>query len=326
MPAVSVIVPNYNHAPYLKKRLDSILNQTYDDFDVTILDDCSTDSSRILIDTYRKHPKVSGVIYNRTNSGSTFHQWNKGVELSKGEIIWIAESDDFSDPDFLSGLVPVMLGNDRIGVAYSQSFQVNTDDEIIWNFRHFTDDLSVSQFETDFIMGGREFIRQYLVHKNVIPNASGAIFRKKVFLEAGGADPKIKHCSDWFTWIKILHNTDVFYSARPRNFFRYHPNSVIARANREQQPGNNPHINSFVMRSELDRYLRQHAPDSIGIIKTNIDYISKGYGAEGIYDLKNKYWVRGWRKIFKSFQSGSSGFHFFMVGVKQSVRNILGLR
>jgi hypothetical protein len=101
---------------------------------------------------------------------------------------------------------------------------------------------------------------------------------------------------------------------------------VIARANREQQPGNNPHINSFVMRSELDRYLRQHAPDSIGIIKTNIDYISKGYGAEGIYDLKNKYWVRGWRKIFKSFQSGSSGFHFFMVGVKQSVRNILGLR
>ena len=46
MPLVSVIVPNYNHAPYLRQRLDSIFNQTFQDFEVIILDDCSTDNCK----------------------------------------------------------------------------------------------------------------------------------------------------------------------------------------------------------------------------------------------------------------------------------------
>jgi len=50
MPKVSVIVPNYNHAPYLKQRIDSILAQSYQDFELILLDDCSTDNSREMLD------------------------------------------------------------------------------------------------------------------------------------------------------------------------------------------------------------------------------------------------------------------------------------
>ena len=77
MPNVSVIIPNYNHALYLQVRLDSVFNQTYQDFEVIILDDCSTDNSREIIEKYANNPKTSHIIFNDVNSGSTIKQWEK---------------------------------------------------------------------------------------------------------------------------------------------------------------------------------------------------------------------------------------------------------
>ncbi|HET6990511.1 MAG TPA: glycosyltransferase family 2 protein, partial [Bacteroidia bacterium] len=100
-PLVSVILPNYNHARFLEQRIKSILSQTFRDFEIIILDDCSTDNSREIIDRYRSDEKISHVIFNETNSGSAFSQWKKGIQSASGTYIWIAESDDFCDPDFL---------------------------------------------------------------------------------------------------------------------------------------------------------------------------------------------------------------------------------
>src|SRR6187549_2432119 len=94
---VSVIIPNYNHAKFLRQRLESVLNQSFRDFEVIILDDCSTDESFQVIEDYRAHPKVSHIVFNKENTGSTFIQWKKGIELAKGEWIWIAESDDWCE-------------------------------------------------------------------------------------------------------------------------------------------------------------------------------------------------------------------------------------
>ena len=94
---VSIIVPNYNHEKYLDERIQSILNQTYQDFEIIILDDCSTDNSKFVIEKFRNNEHVSHIVYNEQNSGSTFKQWERGFELAKGELIWIAESDDSCD-------------------------------------------------------------------------------------------------------------------------------------------------------------------------------------------------------------------------------------
>lgn len=99
-PTVSIIVPNYNHSKYLNQRLDSILNQTYQDFEVILLDDVSSDNSVEILQAYSKHPKVSHLIVNEQNSGNTFKQWQKGIALAKGTFVWIAESDDFCEPHF----------------------------------------------------------------------------------------------------------------------------------------------------------------------------------------------------------------------------------
>ena len=73
-PLVSVIVPNYNYARFLPKRLETILNQTYTNFEVIILDDCSSDNSKEIIEYYRKNPHTSQIVYNTHNSGSPFKQ------------------------------------------------------------------------------------------------------------------------------------------------------------------------------------------------------------------------------------------------------------
>ncbi|MEG1485647.1 MAG: glycosyltransferase family 2 protein, partial [Bacteroidales bacterium] len=120
---VSIIIPSYNHALYLQERIESILNQSFQNFEMIILDDKSPDDSHKIIKKYENHPKVSHCIINKKNSGSTFSQWNKGLELAKGELIWIAESDDIADHEFLATLVPQFEKNPQLVLAYSQSYR-----------------------------------------------------------------------------------------------------------------------------------------------------------------------------------------------------------
>src|SRR5262245_48768001 len=122
MPTVSVIVPNYNHERYLRKRVESILAQTWPDFELILLDDCSTDSSRETLQSYAGDPRVR-VEFNERNSG-TFAQWNKGVRMARGRYIWIAESDDYADATFLERLVGVLEADPAITLAYCHSWSV----------------------------------------------------------------------------------------------------------------------------------------------------------------------------------------------------------
>lgn len=154
---ISVIVPNYNHASYLKQRIGSILNQTYQDFELIILDDCSTDNSKEIIEQYRDYPKVKQIVYNTENSGSTFKQWNKGIELSRGEFVWIAESDDFAEPNLLEKLMTGIESDNNIAIAYCQSNRVNTNNIITGTWQTQTDKFG-NDFKFDFMMNGRKYV------------------------------------------------------------------------------------------------------------------------------------------------------------------------
>src|SRR5690606_15755367 len=124
MPKVSIIVPNYNHAPFLKDRLDSIFCQDFEDYEVILMDDCSTDGSREILESYKDHGKVTQLVLNEKNSGSTFRQWKKGIELAKGEYIWIAESDDVADSKLVEVLVERLDEDATVGLAYCQSWVI----------------------------------------------------------------------------------------------------------------------------------------------------------------------------------------------------------
>lgn len=303
---VSVIVPNYNHSRYLKQRIDTILEQSYQNFEVIILDDCSIDDSRNIIEEYRNNNKISEIIYNKINSGSTFKQWNKGIGLAKGELIWIAESDDFAEPDLLKNLTLEFDADPELGIAYCQSNRVNDKNEVTGNWQFWTEDLDSALFKTRFKLPGKDYISRFLIYRNTIPNASAVLFKKKIYKVAGGADETILKCSDWFTWIKILLFSNIAYVPQLLNNFRYHDNSVIAMATNdtsEKYLG----VYDIFMRNRLNSFIKnsfRKKKDFEIISKKNSYLLTKEQLKEAQHYLNTDNHKKGFSKIIKiSFNS-----------------------
>ena len=199
--------------------MDSVLNQTYRDYELLILDDASTDKSAKILRKYKDRPGVSLHI-NETNSGSVFRQWQKGFSLATGKYIWIAESDDWADPRFLSRLVPILDENSQVGAAYAQSFIADVRSKISGSAIGWTEDLHPTRWKNDFINSGRDEVASYLVHKNTIPNASAVLIRASVLAEISPPDPSFRLCGDWLHWIRVLSRSDVAFVSEPLNFWR----------------------------------------------------------------------------------------------------------
>ena len=117
VPKVSVIIPNYNHAAFLRRRMDSVLQQTYRDFEIIYLDNASTDDSGEVFSAFATDERIRAVL-NTTNTGIPGKQWNKGVLEARGEYVWIAESDDYADEHFLELLVPQLEEHPTAGLVY----------------------------------------------------------------------------------------------------------------------------------------------------------------------------------------------------------------
>lgn len=219
MPKVAVIVPNYCHAPYLEWRLDSVLGQTYRDFELLILDDASTDHSREIIERYRDRPGVR-TLYNQRNSGSVFRQWQAGIDATDSDYVWIAESDDWADPGFLAALVPVLEAHPRVGAAQCQSWIADTRFQVNGHASCWTDDLDAERWRHDFVADGREEIRRHLLVKNTIPNASAVLMRRSHLEQVLPIDTSFRLCGDWMHWIRLLLQSDLAFVAANLNFWR----------------------------------------------------------------------------------------------------------
>jgi glycosyltransferase involved in cell wall biosynthesis len=245
MPRVSVIVPNYNHSKYLHQRLDSIFNQTYQDFEVILLDDCSTDNSVEILSEYAANSKVSHFVVNKKNSGSTFRQWGKGVELAKGEFIWIAESDDMAEPNFLESVLSVFLNYPNVGITYSQSQIINEKNDLVDSWRNQTRSFINNPWEADFIMYGKDIIEKYLITQNIIPNASAVVFRRNDYLKCGGINTQMTINGDWYLWIKMLQICDLAFINQDLNRCRFH-----------SQKGSSKNIENFNNIKEFYKIIR----------------------------------------------------------------------
>jgi len=230
MPKVSVIVPNYNHGCFLKKRLDSIFNQTFQDFEIIFLDDASTDNSMEVFAQYASNPKIKKVLVNKRNSGSVFKQWNKGVRQARGEYIWIAESDDYADPGFLGKLVPLLDNNKRVGLACCAFHIVDSNDNITGSFADYDiPRLRQDRWKADFINDGRDECKRFLLFGNTIPNVSGVLLRRSLYDKVGGANERLRLSGDWDLYVKILLSSDIAFLAQPFNYCRVHEESMRSR-------------------------------------------------------------------------------------------------
>jgi glycosyltransferase involved in cell wall biosynthesis len=227
VPRVSVVIPNYNHGRFLEKRIRSVLDQTYRDFEVIILDDASTDNSLEIIESFTGDPRIRTVL-NTRNSGNPYRQWNHGVGLARGEYVWIAEADDYADERLLEKVLIPLESHPNVGLSYCQSLLTNEMDHIEGSCDRWTQSVSPGHWSADYINSGKEECVRYLVFRNTIPNASAVLLRRDTFLQVGGADEQMRFASDWLTWVRMLIVSDLAFVADPLNFFRYHRSSFGA--------------------------------------------------------------------------------------------------
>lgn len=228
MPTISILVPNYNHSKYLVERLESIFNQTYQDYELILLDDCSTDESWSIILTYANHPKVSYIERNSQNSGSPFGLWEKGFSLAKGELIWIAESDDVAALDFLEGLVAKFVSKDIV-LAHCRSNDF-IEDMNYSKKNNWLDDLDEGFQDKDYIADGKWLLKKIGRFKCPVLNVSSAIFRKDI-LKNIEIPKSYRYSGDWLFWAQLFMNGKIVYMSDTRNYFRIHSGSATSSIN-----------------------------------------------------------------------------------------------
>ena len=232
-PAVSIIVPAYNHSDYLTKRLDSIFNQTYRDFEVILLDDASSDNTAEILQQYANEKPYVTVMINKTNSGTTFAQWIKGMELARADILWIAEDDDFCDPTFLEKMLPYFNDPD-VKLAYCQSNAVDADDNVLFSYHDYTSEFAPQRWKGSYVADAEEELNSGLAIKNIIPNASGVLFRKFDMGDWVAADGGMGLAGDWSFYMHTMQGGNVAYHSEHLNYHRRHENTNIHRTQHDE--------------------------------------------------------------------------------------------
>lgn len=233
MPKVSIVLPNYNYARYLDERIQSLLNQTYSDFELIILDDASTDNSIEAIEKYTEDPRVKTKYYSE-NSGATYKRWNDGADLAQGEYLLIAGADDSCHAMLLEKLVEKLDTYASVGLAFSQSLEIDSNGTPVGSMIRGTDRFikNKERWRADFVDRGKNELKNSLMG-NTIPNASGVLMRREIFFAAGKFDKKFTLAADWALWSKMLMISDIAFVSEPLNYFRIHPQSVTSRVNIE---------------------------------------------------------------------------------------------
>jgi glycosyltransferase involved in cell wall biosynthesis len=226
---VSVIIPNFNHSLYLEQRIHSVLNQTYQNFEIIFLDDFSNDNSREIIESYRNNVKVTHISYNDKNSDSPFCQWHKGISLSKGDYIWIAESDDVSDLFFLEKIIKNISSSENLVLSYCATINIDDKDSVIGE-NNWASELDPILWKNDFITKSKNKVYSYLSFRNIIPNASAVVFRKSSISDFDfNKINQLKYAGDWLFWIHVFSKGGIAFSSDFLNFQRHHTFSTTSK-------------------------------------------------------------------------------------------------
>jgi glycosyltransferase involved in cell wall biosynthesis len=220
---VAVIVASYNHAEFLYQRMQSIIDQTHQDLEVLVIDDCSTDNSREVLEQFKFDPRIK-LIFSDVNRGWVATS-NVGFEKTSAEFVLFANCDDFCDPQLISSLLEALELNPTAAVSFCQSTLVDHN-----NVQIGTDRMHRSR-KFKYLTEGDTLIdsctaTEMLIESCIIPNLSAALFRREVLVEAAILSDSFSVVSDWELFLKIAKRHDIAYVHSSFNSFRQHDTTI----------------------------------------------------------------------------------------------------
>lgn len=223
-PKVSFIVPCYKLAGLLPICIASILRQTWTDFEILVMDDCSPDHTG---DVVRSFPDARiRYVRNDPNLGHLAN-YNKGISLSHGAYVWLISADDYlRSPDVLSKYVALMDAHPRVGYVFCPGYGVRDGVEttLLGRLREHRD--------RDRVLSGEALLKK-LLWGNFVLTPSGMV-RRQCYEQLGAFPLDLPWCGDWYLWCLFALHHDVGYFAQPMVCYReQHALSMTDKLTRE---------------------------------------------------------------------------------------------
>ncbi len=237
---VSVVVPNYNYEKFMIQRLYSILNQTEKIYELIILDDCSKDNSRELIDEIvKKIEKYVNVkkIYNEENSGIAFKQWKKGFKLATGDYVWIAEADDCCKNILLENVLkPIRDNKDKkIYISYVDTAFVNAQARIFLpSIKPEIDIRKTGHWDSSYVNNGEEEVINYTFLNCTVANVSSAIIKKDNYDDIFERIIEYRQAGDWLFYANVMKKGYIAYTDKALNFYRVHGENITSKMKKQK--------------------------------------------------------------------------------------------
>ena len=195
-PRFSVIVPLYNKAPYVSKALDSIVSQTFSDWECIIVDDGSIDNSAAICEEYTVHHTPYTIHLLRQPNSGVASARNNGVAASKGENLCFLDADDWWEPTFLEEMDKLIREYPNAGLYGCDYYYVKNGKKKIY------------PKDAD---GYIDYCKVYTHCKAMPIHPNGAIIPRKVFDEIGGFDPSIMMGEDFILFMQIVFRYKVVF-------------------------------------------------------------------------------------------------------------------
>jgi len=184
MPLISVVIPVYNGEKTIKETIDSVLNQTFSDFELLVINDGSQDSTLTIVSTIQD-PRLK--VFSYTNAGLSATR-NRGISLAKGKYISFIDADDLWTSDKLESQLKALQENPEAAVAYSWTNHIDESGQFLRSGPQQT-------------FNGDVYAR--LLLEDFIGNGSNPLIRAQAFAEVGNFDESLLAVEDWDMWLRL---------------------------------------------------------------------------------------------------------------------------
>lgn len=190
---VSVIIPNFNREELIVKAVNSVTNQSYQNIEIVIIDDNSTDNSKeIIVDLANSNDNVKYVLLDK-NHGANYCR-NLGVQISSGNLIAFLDSDDIFMTDKIEKQVEVFK-NKKVEIVFT-------------NF--YVDENISKKYQESKYIG-----LQDVIFRNNLGGFSIVMMKKEIFINCGGLDESLPSCQDWDLYVRVLRKSNGYYLNLP---------------------------------------------------------------------------------------------------------------
>lgn len=205
---VSICIPVYNSECTIKATLDSVLKQTYSNIEIIVVDNCSTDNTWQIINSFTDSRIKK---FKNDNNIGMVRNWNKCLEYATGVYVHFLCGDDLLSPTCIEKKVALADTDDDISLVFNTSEIINESDKVV---------LTRQQFKNDCILDGKNLAKKSFSSGNLYGEPSNILFRREIVEKVGVFNEKLFYSIDWEMWLRISMIGKVGYISEPLMKYR----------------------------------------------------------------------------------------------------------